>query len=353
MHAQVPRSPAEHVAPQPRFSGGYRKLNTLTGLVLNVLVGTLLLICTAPLFVLIPIAIKLADGGPVFYSSIRLGRHKRPFAMYKFRTLKPDADRIIGATLLGRGQRLETPIGHFLRETRIDELPQLINVIKGDMDLIGPRPERPEIYERLCRDIPGYDLRFQTRPGLIGYAQLFTPHGSPKRIRSLIDSFYLIRNQRIGNDLQLLAYALWALGLRFLRTLLAALGQRLRRKRVRDERRLRERIAPDNGRVWLENNEEHACACTLVDLNDEAVLIRCPPGHQPPARLVRLRLERQASHPGGGVKKRRIVRCEAQLTMQRPSPGLEGYHDYVLQIRPATPLNAFKLQKYFLLSSLC
>ncbi|NKN33891.1 sugar transferase [Marichromatium bheemlicum] len=351
MHAQVPRSSAEQAFPPPHARGGYRKINAAVSLTLNITVAALLLLCTAPLLILIPIAIKLADGGPVFYSSIRLGRHKRRFAMYKFRTLKPDADRVIGATLLGRGQQLETPIGHFLRETRIDELPQLINVIKGDMDLIGPRPERPEIYERLCRDIPGYDLRFQTRPGLIGYAQLFTPHGSPKRIRSLIDSFYLIRNQRIGNDLQLLLYALWTLGLRFLRALFGAVRQRLSRDRVHEERRLRERIAPSDALVRLEGRQD--CRCTLLDLNDEAVLVRCPPGHQLPSGTLQLQLEREADHHGSGAVKRRIVHCRGELTMRRPSPGLAGYHDCVLQIQPVTPLNAFKLQKYFLLSSLC
>ena len=161
------------------LSGGYWKAHPPASVLVNLFFAVILLLVAFPFFVLIPIIIKLQDGGPVFYRGTRLGRNKKPFQMYKFRTLVPDAESTVGARLHSPKMGLETPIGRFLRETRLDELPQMINVIKGDMDLVGPRPERPLIYETLCKNIPGYDTRFRVKPGVIGYSQLFTPPSAP------------------------------------------------------------------------------------------------------------------------------------------------------------------------------
>jgi lipopolysaccharide/colanic/teichoic acid biosynthesis glycosyltransferase len=138
--------------------------------------------------------IKIYSKGPVFYKSIRLGKVKQPFAMYKFRTLPVGSDKKIGPKLLSY-QDLPLPDWvKILRHSRLDELPQLFNILKRDMDFIGPRPVRPEVYETHCQHIPNYDLRFTVRPGLIGYSQLFTPHSAPKRIRALLN------NQMIKSD---------------------------------------------------------------------------------------------------------------------------------------------------------
>ena len=143
-----------------------------------------LIIVAFPAFLLIALLITLQDRGPVFYRGIRLGRHKEPFYMYKFRTMVPDAERMIGAEIFSRslesGTNILTWSGRFLRETRLDELPQLFNTLKGDMDLLGPRPLRPAVYEKFCSRIKGFDRRFDVRPGLFGFSQLFTPHSSPK-----------------------------------------------------------------------------------------------------------------------------------------------------------------------------
>ena len=144
-----------------------------------------------PLFILIAIIIKLQERGPLFYKGIRLGQNKTTFFIYKFRTLPVGAEDKIGAKLLAPTDFKLPWFSKFLRDTRLDELPQLWNVLKGDMDFIGPRPLRPQIYEKYCKHIPNFDLRFEVKPGLIGLSQLFTPHRTPKRIRALIDNYFI------------------------------------------------------------------------------------------------------------------------------------------------------------------
>ena len=155
-----------------------------------------LMVLALPLFILVALVLKIKDGGPIIYSGVRLGLNKEQFTMFKFRTLPVNAQQIIGGDLLsGKHRTMVSPLTKFLRDTRLDELPQLFNVLKGDMVFIGPRPVRPEVYEERCKHIKNYDRRFQVKPGLIGYSQLFTPHSSPKRLRSLIDNKYLTRKR--------------------------------------------------------------------------------------------------------------------------------------------------------------
>jgi len=167
---------------------GYSKLSRITIPVFNRVVSFCLITLGLPFFLIISIIIKLKDPGPIFYRGTRLGLNKVPFEMYKFRTLPVGAQSILGARLVTPKDFRLSWFSKFLRDTRLDELPQLFNVLKGDMDLIGPRPLRPEIYEKYCKHIPNYELRFLVRPGLIGYSQLCTPHSAPKRIRALIDN---------------------------------------------------------------------------------------------------------------------------------------------------------------------
>jgi len=185
---------------------------------LNLVGSLLLLVVSLPLFIIIPILIKIDDpAGPVFYRGQRLGLHKKPFTILKFRSLKTDAVAALGNDLVGQGHNAETSIGVFLRDTRLDELPQLFNVLRGEMNLVGPRPERQAVYEAACQDIPGYDLRFAVRPGVIGYSQVFTPHRTYKRLRSLVDYQFAIKNHSIVKDIKLLFTALGFLFLRLFR----------------------------------------------------------------------------------------------------------------------------------------
>ncbi len=142
---------------------------------LDVVLAGLALVAFAPVMALITIAMVLS-GGPVLYRGPRVGRGGHIFTMYKFRTLRVDAERRLGRTygpeLTQRTAGEQTRIGRLLRATKLDELPQLVNVVHGDMSVVGPRPIRPAFFEELCETIPAYWQRLVVRPGLTGFAQL-------------------------------------------------------------------------------------------------------------------------------------------------------------------------------------
>jgi lipopolysaccharide/colanic/teichoic acid biosynthesis glycosyltransferase len=334
-------------------TSGYRKARSIANGAFNIGGSALLLLLASPFFLLIPRLIKLTDGGPVLYRSRRLGLGKQPYEMYKFRSLRCDADRIVGSELLSERHKLETPIGSFLRDTRLDELPQLINVLKGDMDLIGPRPERPEIYERFCKSIPGYDLRFQVRPGVIGYAQVFTPHGTPKRLRSLIDTHFVLRDQSLARDIGLLGHAMMALivrGMSTSRRVAVEIVRRLRPRHIAAERRQLRRVALSGSTVHLKSlgQDGGEMRCTLIDLNDEAMLIHC--AHELEAAQFHVRVTRYAANARRRPKKLRTAHCLGKVVITRPR-NADGEVQHVLAIEPWSALNEFKLQKYFLQTS--
>lgn len=159
--------------------GGYSKLSGIVIPLFNKILASLFLIIGLPVFLIIALIIKLKYGGPVFYKGIRLGMHKKPYVMYKFRTLPVGAQAILGAKEFSLKEFRLPWFSRFLRDSRLDELPQLFNILKGEMDFLGPRPLRPEIYEAYCKHIPNYDVRFLVRPGLIGFSQLCTPPQCP------------------------------------------------------------------------------------------------------------------------------------------------------------------------------
>jgi lipopolysaccharide/colanic/teichoic acid biosynthesis glycosyltransferase len=133
----------------------------------------------------------IKDGAPFLYSGLRLGNNKEVFTIYKIRSLVPDAESQIGAKVYNGKKKLELWYGKFIRKARIDELPQLWNILCGTMTFVGPRPERPTLYIEYLRHIPGYDLRFKVVPGLTGYSQFLTPHDTPKKIRTRIDNLFI------------------------------------------------------------------------------------------------------------------------------------------------------------------
>jgi exopolysaccharide biosynthesis polyprenyl glycosylphosphotransferase len=142
-----------------------------------VLAGVGLLIL-APLFPFVALAIRLDSPGPVFYRQIRSGRAGRPFAILKFRTMSTDAEKDGQARWATEDDPRITRVGRILRKTRVDELPQLHNVLRGEMSIVGPRPERPEFIEQLEQDIPFYRTRLMVKPGLTGWAQIHYRYGS-------------------------------------------------------------------------------------------------------------------------------------------------------------------------------
>ena len=155
--------------------------------------GSLIFVSSIPIILLAAIAIKLTDGGPVFYSQVRSGLYGQPYKVWKLRSMRVNAE-MQGAQWAERNDSRVTWIGSMLRRTRIDELPQVFSVLIGDMSLIGPRPERPEIEEILEKQIAHYRIRHWIRPGLSGWAQVCFPYGASvadSRMKLSYDLFYL------------------------------------------------------------------------------------------------------------------------------------------------------------------
>ena len=138
--------------------------------IIGALVG---IVVTAPLMLLTALLVKLSSEGPVIYSQTRVGKDGRLFKIYKFRTMRADAEQQSGPVWAKKNDNRITPVGGFLRKTRLDELPQFFNVLKGDMSLIGPRPERPVFVDQFKRQIGDYEKRLQVKPGITGLAQVW------------------------------------------------------------------------------------------------------------------------------------------------------------------------------------
>jgi exopolysaccharide biosynthesis polyprenyl glycosylphosphotransferase len=139
---------------------------------LDLFVGALLLIVAIPVLLVVALAVRLSSAGPILYRQRRVGRAQKPFTLIKFRTMKDDAEAESGEVLAQHGDARLTPTGAFLRRFRLDELPQLFNVLEGAMSMVGPRPERPGFVQRFLHEVPGYAERFALAPGLTGLAQI-------------------------------------------------------------------------------------------------------------------------------------------------------------------------------------
>ena len=168
------------------------------------IIGSLVgIILSSPFFLIIAICIKLTDGGPVFYTQTRLTKNGKPFKIYKFRTMIQNAEKDGIPRLAAEGDPRILPIGRILRRTRLDELPQIYNIFKGDMSLVGPRPERPELVEEFTAEIPEFPSRMQVKAGLTGYAQVYGKYNTTAYDKLKLDLTY-IRNYSILLDLKLI-----------------------------------------------------------------------------------------------------------------------------------------------------
>jgi lipopolysaccharide/colanic/teichoic acid biosynthesis glycosyltransferase len=161
------------------------------------------LLVLAPVSVVIALATKLTSAGPILYRGTRIGRSLRPFTIYKFRTLLVDAEQRIGARLLTPGDPLYTPLGRFLKRYKLDEIPQLLNVLRGDMNLVGPRPVRPVFLATSSREIRNYTARFAVRPGMTGLAQLRGGYFTHPRDKLRYDLLY-IKHRSVWLDVKLM-----------------------------------------------------------------------------------------------------------------------------------------------------
>ena len=201
-----------------------RSRSEMANRALNVVLASIALLVLMPVFLLIALVVKLTSPGPVLYTQTRVGIDRRSrralalydrrardvggsvFTIYKFRSMYVDAERHSGEVWATRNDPRVTPIGRILRKTRIDELPQLWNVLKGDMNIVGPRPERPNIAVRLRQDISEYALRQRAKPGITGWAQINAAYDSSMddvRVKVRYDLEYLKR-QSMFEDVRIM-----------------------------------------------------------------------------------------------------------------------------------------------------
>jgi sugar transferase (PEP-CTERM system associated) len=176
----------------------------------DVFVSMALIVATLPLLVIAMVAIVLESGWPILYSQERVGQGGRRFFIYKLRTMRQDAEADGTPRWAGVGDKRVTRIGAVLRKTRIDELPQLWNVLKGDMSFVGPRPERPFFVEQLTERIPFYDVRHSVKPGVTGWAQVRYPYGASidDGMFKLQYDLYYVKNHSLFLDLMILVETL-------------------------------------------------------------------------------------------------------------------------------------------------
>jgi sugar transferase (PEP-CTERM system associated) len=190
------------------FQKGFQKTRVLlhTRRFVSLLFATGLLILLFPLMLITTLLIKIDSPGVVFYTQKRVGKDRRTFDIIKFRSMRQDAEGGIGPRWATENDPRVTRVGKVIRLARIDEIPQLFNVLKGDIDLVGPRPERPEFVEKLAKLIPYYSIRHSVRPGLTGWAQVMFPYcGTIEESKEKLqyDLFY-IKNMSIKLDLLIL-----------------------------------------------------------------------------------------------------------------------------------------------------
>ena len=169
----------------------------------DLIIATLMLIVFSPIFVLAAVGIKCTDRGPVFYKQERLTKDGKHFMIYKFRTMVVDAEKMSGPVLASERDPRILPIGKILRATRMDELPQILNILKGEMSLVGPRPERPELAAEIEREIPEFRYRLKVKAGLTGFAQVYGKYNTNSYDKLKLDLMY-IRKYSLMLDLKLI-----------------------------------------------------------------------------------------------------------------------------------------------------
>ena len=183
--------------------------------IFDLVVSLVAVIVLSPILLVIALAIRLEDRGPILYRAQRVGRGGKPITVYKFRSMRMNADRLEDMLTpeeleeYKKNFKLEhdpriTKVGAFLRKTSLDELPQLFNILKGDMSLVGPRPERPFFVEKFREEIPRYMVKHQVRPGLTGWAQVNGYRGDTSIRKRIEYDLYYIENWTVGLDIKIL-----------------------------------------------------------------------------------------------------------------------------------------------------
>lgn len=177
--------------------------------IIDVAFSLAVLILLSPIYLILAIGVKLSSRGPVFYRQERMGLNGRTFDMLKFRSMPTDAEAKTGAVWAKAGEDRATPLGRFLRKTSLDELPQFINVLKGDMSVVGPRPERPVFIEQFKERVPHYMLRHKMKSGITGWAQVNGWRGNTSIEKRIECDIFYIQNWSLSLDLKIMWLTVW------------------------------------------------------------------------------------------------------------------------------------------------
>jgi sugar transferase (PEP-CTERM system associated) len=205
------------------FSDGFsaqHRIERIIKRLFDVLVSAIMLAFAIPVSVMTGLAIYIEDRGPIFYRQQRVGLHGRPFMLLKFRSMRVDAEGDGVARWASAGDQRVTKVGAFIRKTRVDEIPQILNVLKGEMSFVGPRPERPAFVDDLSQNIPYYRYRHMVKPGITGWAQVGYPYGASidDAYKKLKFDLYYIKNYSLVLDffilIQTVRVVLWPQGVR-------------------------------------------------------------------------------------------------------------------------------------------
>lgn len=210
-----------------RAVSGFQPRSELFHRLFNLTCAGAIFVMALPVILLLTALVFVTQGRPVFYRGERVGREGVAFDIFKFRTLDTEkAAKLTKNQVLPKGSGLETPMGGFLRDTRLDELPQLWNIIRGDMNICGPRPVRPQIAELQRKEIEDYDVRFAVKPGMLGPTQALMGHGTPKTVRARLNNTLCRRSVSYWRELEMMALVPACV----LARTFTLLGRRLRRK---------------------------------------------------------------------------------------------------------------------------
>lgn len=199
--SQLYGSPLINITPQlmPEWEKKIKRL-------MDIFISIILIIISSPITLITSLAIKLESEGPIFYKQDRSGLNGKPFKIVKFRSMRSDAEKLSGPVWSTKDDPRITKVGKFIRKVRIDEIPQMMNVLKGEMSLVGPRPERPFFVEKLAEEIPFYKRRLKVRPGVTGWAQVkhkYDENVEDVKEKLRYDLFY-IENMSLSNDFKIL-----------------------------------------------------------------------------------------------------------------------------------------------------
>jgi lipopolysaccharide/colanic/teichoic acid biosynthesis glycosyltransferase len=342
-------SPGYHVTSEPLYR--------LWNLALLAIIGSAAL----PVIGAIYLLLRLTQRSPIFYKGIRLGRNRKPFIIYKFRTLATYAERRTQSCVLPPQSGLETKIGKFLRVSRLDELPQLYNVLRGDMNFFGPRPVRRVIARQAQRKIARYDFRFAVKPGLVGYAQLFMTHRTPKALRARLNAHFCKRNTCFWKEPFIMALTVWGMARKSVEMMLKLAHRRIKAfmRRRRKESVAHEHVDIDrlvNNLAMRKTSLAYFCTdkdkghinCVMLSINHEAFALLAPVPLS--AGNGMFLLQRDIKRAG---KKIITAKCKVDLVLTDKS-AMEPrfFYRYSAYYKPLNDFDAYVIDKFFLGNSI-